>query len=200
MRTLVAGLGNVFDSDDGFGVEVARRLADQDWPVGVEVRDFGIRGIHLAYQLLEGYDQVVIVDAVMRGGEPGTLYVIDHPSEQTHAAASDEPMLDTHDLNPDAVLALVPELGGTLGHVVVIGCEPKSLAPGMALSPEVAGSVERATHLVREALERTHGSEADDNGTPVETRRAGGRGRGGRGEPARYQEIPQATLDVTVEP
>jgi hydrogenase maturation protease len=153
MPMLVAGLGNIFHGDDGFGVEVATALLCQQWPDDVQVEDFGIRGIHLAYQLLERYELVVIVDAVSRGGEPGSLYVIDHqPDEQRPALGDAEPMLDAHDLGPDGVLALVPALGGTLGRVVVVGCEPEVLAPGVGLSAPVAGSVESAARLVTDIV------------------------------------------------
>jgi hydrogenase maturation protease len=152
-RVLVAGLGNVFEGDDGFGVAVAQRLAGQPWPTGVEVRDFGIRGVHLAYQLLEPYDLVVMVDAVRRGGAPGTVYVIEHgPDEALPEPAEDAPMMDAHDLAPDGVLALVPRLGGTLPRVVVVGCEPASIRPDMELSAVVAGRVENAARLVNELV------------------------------------------------
>lgn len=159
MRVLVAGLGNVFESDDGFGSAVAATLADRELPAGVEVRDFGIRGVHLAYQLLDGYDLLVIVDAVHRDGEPGTLYVIEHgadPGRPLDAA----PMLDAHDMAPDEVLALVPVLGGTLGRVVVVGCEPADVAPGMGLSAAVRRSVESAARLVIEIVETAVGAHA----------------------------------------
>ncbi|MEO8888509.1 MAG: hydrogenase maturation protease [Jatrophihabitantaceae bacterium] len=165
-RTLVAGLGNIFEGDDGFGVAVVQRLFDRTWPEGVEVRDYGIRGVHLAYQLLDGYDLVVIVDAVARDGEPGTLYVIDHAADRALAAVEGAPMLDAHDLNPDAVLALVPELGGTLGRVVIVGCQPATLSPGMELSTAVAGSVERAAQLVTDIVQRAY---ADDNEPAIDT-------------------------------
>jgi hydrogenase maturation protease len=153
MATLIAGLGNIFNGDDGFGVEVADSLLRQDWPADVQVADFGIRGVHLAYQLLDGYQLVVIIDAVSRGGEPGSLYVIDHrPDEQRSEPLEDEPLMDAHDLGPDGVLALVPALGGVLGRVVVVGCEPETLAPGVGLSPPVAGSVEAAVRLVGEIV------------------------------------------------
>jgi hydrogenase maturation protease len=153
-RILVAGLGNVFEGDDGFGVEVVQRLAGQPWPSGVEVRDFGIRGVHLAFQLLEPYELVVVVDAVQRGGAPGTVYVINHaPDEAAPEPAEDAPMMDAHDLAPDGVLALVPRLGGTLPRVVVVGCEPASVAPDMELSAAVASSVETAARLVTELVQ-----------------------------------------------
>jgi hydrogenase maturation protease len=149
MRTLIAGLGNIFEGDDGFGVEVVCRLTATDWPDGVELRDFGIRGVHLAYQLLDPYDLVVIVDAVQRGEAPGTVYVIEHgPDRPLVEPADDAPLMDAHDLAPDGVLALVPRLGGTLCRVIVVGCEPASITPSMELSAPVAASVERAAQLV----------------------------------------------------
>jgi len=148
-RTLVAGLGNVFETDDGFGSAVAAALDVAQLPAGTEVQDFGIRGVHLAYQLLEPYDLVVIIDTVSRGGAPGTLYVIEHGADPDRPAPAEQaPLLDAHDMAPDEVLALVPMLGGTLGRVVVVGCEPESIAPGMGLSAAVTSSVENAVHLV----------------------------------------------------
>ncbi|MGH8962776.1 MAG: hydrogenase maturation protease [Jatrophihabitantaceae bacterium] len=157
MRTLIAGLGNVFEGDDGFGVAVAAALTDVSLPPGAEVHDFGIRGVHLAYQLLEGYDLVVIADAVQRDGPPGTVYVIDHAADADRPEpAADAPILDAHDLGPDGVLALVPMLGGTLGRVVVVGCEPATLAPDMGLSRQVARSVGRAAELVTDLVRDAH--------------------------------------------
>jgi hydrogenase maturation protease len=161
MRTLIAGLGNVFEGDDGFGVEVARALSMTVLPDGAELRDYGIRGVHLAYQLVEGYDLVVIADAVSRGGEPGTVYVIEHAADgNLGPPAQDAPLLDAHDLAPDGVLALVPLLGGVLGRVVVVGCEPATIAPSMVLSPAVAGSVEKAVQLVMDIVRRAHADAA----------------------------------------
>lgn len=151
MRTLVAGVGNVFCGDDGFGVAVAEQLARQPVPDGVEVRDYGIRGVHLAYQLLEPYGLVVLVDAVQRGEEPGTLYVIEHEGGAAPAAGG-EVLMDAHDMTPDAILALVPTLGGTLGRVVVVGCEPSDVGPGMQLSDPVAAAVPEAVRLVGELI------------------------------------------------
>jgi hydrogenase maturation protease len=158
-RVLVAGLGNVFEGDDGFGVAVVQALVGRPWPDGVEVRDFGIRGVHLAYQLLEPYDLVVLVDAAHRDGPPGTVYVIEHGADATAPLPeADAAMMDAHDLGPDGVLALVPRLGGTLPRVIVVGCEPASIAPDMQLSAAVASSVEKAAQLVTEFV---HGAGAD---------------------------------------
>ena len=155
-RILVAGVGNIFCGDDGFGSTVAQRLATESLPPGVELRDYGIRGVHLAYQLLDGYDVLVLIDAVERGGPPGTVYVVEpeleaapRPGEPGHAP---ELMVDAHDMAPDAVLAMVPILGGTLGNVLLVGCEPEQLAPGMGLSPAVERAVEEAAWLVMEIV------------------------------------------------
>jgi hydrogenase maturation protease len=120
-RILVAGIGNVFLGDDGFGVALADRLARRELPPGVDVVDFGIRGIDLAFAMQDGYDAVVLLDATPRGERPGTLYVIevDH-SEHGDAA------LDTHGMDPARVIGLVRALGGTPPRTLVVGCEPQT--------------------------------------------------------------------------
>ena len=159
-RVLVAGLGNIFAGDDGFGVEAVQRLARRPLPPGVETADIGVRGVHLAYQLLDGYDTVVLLDATARGGVPGTVYRID-------GAEADRPegdvLIDGHRMTPDAVLALLDTLsagtGGTRpGRVTVIGCEPAVLAEGMGLSPAVAGAVEPALEAVLGLLREEPGT------------------------------------------
>jgi hydrogenase maturation protease len=148
----VAGLGNVFLGDDGFGVEVVRRLAREPQPAGVRVVDFGIRGLHLAYELLDGYDTTVLVDATPRGGAPGELRLIE--ADLPRAATSDElvargAVLDAHAMTPDAVLALLATLGGAPGRVLVLGCEPAVIREGMGLSPPVAAAVDVALAELR---------------------------------------------------
>jgi hydrogenase maturation protease len=149
MRILVAGLGNIFQGDDGVGCAVAQALASEPLAPDVTLRDFGIRGVHLAYELLDGYDLVVIVDAVQRGSAPGTIHVIEHASSGEVQPGS---LLDAHDLAPDEVLALVPALGGTLGRVVVVGCEVASVAPCTDLSPAVRACIPDAVAAVRRVL------------------------------------------------
>lgn len=146
MRILVAGVGNVFLGDDGFGVAVARHLAGAGLPGEVEVRDFGIRGVHLAYELTGGgYDATILVDAVSRGGPPGTLYVLE-PS------VGDIPgsFADAHSMMPGTVLSLAGVLGGKAGRVLLVGCQPADTSPGVELSPPVADAVARAADLVVE--------------------------------------------------
>ncbi|HEY7790351.1 MAG TPA: hydrogenase maturation protease [Vicinamibacterales bacterium] len=145
-RTLVAGLGNIFLGDDGFGVEVVRRLGDASLGQGIEVADIGIRGVHLAYELLAGsYDRLILVDALPHGSAPGTVSVIEPDLDEDGAAGA----MDGHALHPAAVLALVRRLGGRLPEVLVVGCEPESLDEGMGLSPVVAAAVEPAMAAVR---------------------------------------------------
>lgn len=153
-RVLIAGIGNVFLGDDAFGVEVARRLATRALPDGVRVRDFGIRGLDLAYALLDGCDAAILVDAAPRGAAPpGTVYVIEvDPGAPAPAAKGPEVMLDTHAMNPEKVLRLVEAMNGRIGRVLVVGCEPATLGPEddvqMGLSPPVAAAVEEAVKLV----------------------------------------------------
>lgn len=94
-RTLIAGIGNVFLGDDGFGVETLRALSAHPLPQHVEAVDFGVRGVHLAYQLLDGYDTVVLVDATARGGAPGTLYLIEVGEEDVGAPRAGPPSTAT---------------------------------------------------------------------------------------------------------
>src|SRR4051812_37015047 len=146
-KTLIAGIGNIFNGDDGFGSEVARLLAAQPVPPGVRVEDYGIRGVHLAYELLEGYDLVVLIDAVARGDPPGTVYVLEPSLE-----FEDVPPLDSHQMDPRAVLGMVADMGGTIGQLLLVGCEPESMAEGIGLSAPVAGAVQSAARAVLEII------------------------------------------------
>ncbi|HEX2678099.1 MAG TPA: hydrogenase maturation protease [Polyangiales bacterium] len=148
-RTLIAGIGNVFMGDDGFGVEVAQRLARRSWPEGVRVMDAGIRGIDLTYALIDGYDRAILIDAAQRGREPGTLYVIEPepgPDQQLT-------LLDAHALDPVKVLAYVRSVGSPLSELRVVACEPEQLGsfdePCMQLSDVVRAAIDPACELVQ---------------------------------------------------
>jgi hydrogenase maturation protease len=118
-RVLVAGIGNVFLGDDGWGVALADRLARRELPAGVEVVDYGIRGLDLAYAMADGgYDAVVLLDAAPRGEAPGTLYVIEPEVDATEVA------IDTHGMDPVKVLAMVNGIGAEPPRTLVVGCEP----------------------------------------------------------------------------
>lgn len=142
-RLLVAGVGNVLLGDDGFGCEVAHRLADKEMPADVRVTDFGIRGVHLAYELLDGWDVLVLVDASPRGAVPGSVSVL-----EVDLSAVDGPVMDAHDLNPDKVLGLLHALGGSVAKVLLVACEPADVSPHLGLSPEVQAAVEPAVRAV----------------------------------------------------
>lgn len=145
MTVLIAGIGNVFLGDDGFGVEVARRLESVDLPDGVEAGDYGIGGVHLAYDVLDRpCSCLVLVDAVGRGEAPGTLFVIEPDVEGDPATVA-----DAHGLGPAAVLGLLRTLEAMPERVLVVGCEPATVEPGMELSAPVAAGVDRAVELVR---------------------------------------------------
>lgn len=146
-RVLVAGIGNVFLGDDAFGVEVARRIAPGTLPEGVRVGDYGVRGVHLAYELLDGgTDTLIIVDAVPVEGPPGTLAVLE--IDERDLEGETEGLVDAHGLHPLAVLLMLRRLGGEIGRVLVVGCRPASVEEGMGLSEPVAAAVDEAVRLV----------------------------------------------------
>jgi hydrogenase maturation protease len=146
-RALVAGVGNVLLGDDGFGVEVVRRLRTGDLASSERVRvaDFGIRALHLAYELCEPYDVVILVDAMSRGAAPGTLFVLAADVD----LVGPDVLPDAHDLHPATVLRMALELGAHLDRVRVVGCEPESVAEGIGLSPIVEGAVDEAVRVVQ---------------------------------------------------
>lgn len=154
-KVLVAGIGNIFLGDDGFGVETVRALTARELPGHAEALDVGVRGVHLAYQLLDGYDTLILVDAAERGGDPGTLYVIEHDS--AGAAAPQGVPLDGHRMAPDVVLALLGTLCAGTGarpprRTLVVGCEPASVEERIGLSPPVSAAVPEAVRLIEEML------------------------------------------------
>lgn len=144
MTVLVAGIGNVFFGDDGFGPAVATRLAQLPQPEGVDVCDYGIRGVHLAYDLLDrAHRALVLVDAVPLDEPAGTLAVIEVDDPDGFGEH-----LDAHSMNPATVLAAVGALGATPGRVLVVGCQPEQLDQGMCLSPAVEAAVDEAVEVV----------------------------------------------------
>jgi hydrogenase maturation protease len=157
MRILVAGIGNVFLGDDGFGVELAARLAKREWPEGVEVVDFGIRGMDLAFALQQGYDAAVLLDATPRGQEPGTLYVIEPKVGEEEAA------LDTHGMDPVKVLGLVRAMGATPPRLLVVGCEPETRLSSeseellVELSEPVEAALDEAASVVDSVIGELRG-------------------------------------------
>jgi hydrogenase maturation protease len=145
-RILVAGIGNIFLGDDGFGSEVVRNAEIPQG--GVRVVDYGIRGMHLAYDLLEDWDTLVLVDAVPNRGQPGTLHVF----QADHGSSTGTTGLDGHSMDPEAVFASLRALGGTPPYTVVVGCEAASVEEGMGLTEPVAEAVPRAARAVEEIV------------------------------------------------
>jgi hydrogenase maturation protease len=150
-RILVAGIGNIFLGDDGFGCEVVRRLAAEAIPPGVKVIDYGIRGLDLAYALLESYDAVIFVDAIARGNVAGTIYLLE-PSGNARTGMP----LDPHSMNPLHLMAMARSLGEIPARIFIVGCEPQDFGDEfegrMGLSSVVAGSVAEGVRAVRDIV------------------------------------------------
>lgn len=142
--TLIAGIGNIFLGDDGFGPEVIRHVAQRVTDSRVRVVDYGIRGMHLAYDLLDGWDLLVLVDAVPSRGTPGTLHVFEADIETPGATGG----VDAHAMDPAAVFAGLAALGGQPPRTLVIGCEVASVAEGIGLSAPVAAAIPDAVRAV----------------------------------------------------
>ena len=155
-RILVAGIGNIFLADDGFGVAVAQQLASLPQRAGVDVRDFGIRGMDLAYAMQRDYDAVVLVDAAQRGESAGTLSVIDAAADLDAA-----PAIETHGMDPVRVLALARALGRVPARVLVVACEPERIVlpeqwdeVDATLSKSVTRAIPAAIDLVHSLINR----------------------------------------------
>lgn len=146
-HVLVAGVGNIFLHDDGFGSEVARRLAGRHLPHAVRVVDYGIGGIHLAYDLLNGVDLLVLVDALPRGAAPGTVSLIEMEPGDDRGAT-----VDSHAMDPATVFASLRGLGGTPPPTLIVGCEPADVGEGMGLSPAVAAAVDPTVERILDLL------------------------------------------------
>jgi hydrogenase maturation protease len=160
-RTLVAGVGNIFLTDDGFGCEVVRALADRPMPDSVRVKDFGVSGVHLAYELLDCYDLLLIVDAAPRGREPGTVSLLEVNLDEADSgvesvSGGEMPLLDVHGMEPAAILSMLSSLGGRVDRVLLVACEPESVEEGIGLSDVVAGAVPAAVALVEQVVRGEH--------------------------------------------
>jgi hydrogenase maturation protease len=151
---LVAAVGNLWLGDDGFAGEVAKRLRAREPADDVAVADFGTGGLDLAYEVMRGYEALVLVDVSRQGGEPGTLYVMDVDQESIEAGIEDGAQIDPHGMDPETVLRFVRATGGWPGQVVVIACEPEQVEEvGIGLTPSVAAAVDDAVDLVAQTIE-----------------------------------------------
>ncbi len=160
-RVLVAGVGNLFFTDDGFGPEAARQLAMRSVPDGVRVTDYGIRGMHLALDLLDGWDRLILLDLVPPRAQPGAVHIVEiEPDSVSHAAP------DPHGMAPHAVLATVFSLGGRLPPTVLVGCEPADVGQGIGLSTVVAAAVPAAVDAVLTLLNAA-GTDLEPAGVPT---------------------------------
>ncbi|HEV7975757.1 hydrogenase maturation protease [Amycolatopsis sp.] len=142
---LVAGIGNIFLGDDGFGVDVIKQLEQVELPSWVQIADYGISGMHLAYDLMGGYDTTILIDAMPRGEAPGTVFLLE-PDAMSDLPVN--PAVDGHGMQPDAVFRLLKLLGGDAGRVLVVGCEPENVDERIGLSPAVAAAVSQAVRVV----------------------------------------------------
>ena len=153
-RMLIAGVGNIFLGDDGFGPEVAKRLGAVSLPGWVRVADYGISGMHLAYDLADDYEAAILIDAAPRGDKPGTVTVLDAAEHRPEAGPADgtigaSRLFDAHGMQPDVVLGVLDMLGGAgPARILVVGCEPASVDYGMELSEPVAHAVDEAVQVV----------------------------------------------------
>jgi hydrogenase maturation protease len=146
---LIAGVGNAWMRDDGFGGAVARRLGERELPAGCSVMDAGTGGLDLAYEVMRGYDALILIDASQQGGEPGTLYVMEPDEDSTPGAINDGETINPHGMDPATMLRFVKSAGAWPAKVVVIGCEPAEIDEvGWGLSDQVNEAVDRAVDLV----------------------------------------------------
>jgi hydrogenase maturation protease len=185
-RILIAGVGNIFLGDDGFGVEVANRLASEKLPDWVRVADYGISGMHLAYDLAEGFETTILVDATPRGEDPGTVYVMELDPAAPSAAPEPGrgiPLLDGHGMQPDVVFGMLNLLGAEAGRVLLVGCEPASIDERIGLSNPVAAAVDEAVRIVLDLVR------ADDDAA-ARSVTEGGRPAGARSQPTPGDSMP----------
>ena len=151
-QILVACIGNIFLGDDAFGVHVAQRLMECNFPSSVKIGDFGIRGLDLVHALVQNWDAAILVDAVPHGKKPGSLYIIEPEMPDLPDAAPQENLMQGHSMDPVKVLQMVREMGGTVGRILLVGCEPTPINPEgemqMELSPRVAAAIEPAVRAI----------------------------------------------------
>jgi hydrogenase maturation protease len=155
MSILVACVGNIFQGDDAFGCEVANALLRRGPEQNVRVVDFGIRGLDLTYALLDAPELTILVDTVSRGGEPGTLYTIEPDLEDLEPAG--QTAVDPHGMDPLQVLRVAKSMGGPLGRILLVGCEPADLGGEegrMGLTPPVSAAIEQAVAMVESLIEK----------------------------------------------
>lgn len=157
-KILIAGIGNIFLGDDGFGVEVTRRLTQTDLPDTVRVIDFGIRGLDLVYALEDGYETTILVDAFPRGQTPGTVYVVEPDLNDPNATIGPENFVEPHDMNPTNVLRMAKAMSVPMKRLLLVGCEPATFGGEeghMGLSEPVQNALDEAVQIIQELVRKT---------------------------------------------
>ncbi|MBS1791388.1 MAG: hydrogenase maturation protease [Acidobacteria bacterium] len=162
-RVLVACIGNIFFGDDGFGVEVAKRLATYHWPEHVRVVDYGIRGFDLTFALMDGYDVIIFVDAIQRGEASGTLYLIEPDLSELETVAAQPVAVEPHGMDPMKVLQMARSMGAEFKRILLVGCEPETFGPEneglMGLSNTVESAIDEAVRMIESLIAETCGRE-----------------------------------------
>lgn len=177
-KILIAGIGNIFFGDDAFGCEVAQQLMREQLPEGVRVFDYGIRSYDLAYALLEPNDAAILIDAVSRGEEAGTVFLLELDINKLDK--SENGSVNAHAMNPVAVLQLVRSFGGSPPELYLVGCEPAVLeTEELGLSEKVQSAIPLALDIIRELLGKllheTEHTQKDCTGLETRTREPGSR-------------------------
>lgn len=152
-RVMIAGVGNMFMKDDGFGGAVIKKMGNKTFPEGVEIKDFGTGGLKLAYDLMKGYDGLILLDASQRGETPGTLYVIEPEENSIESNLEDGGPIDPHGSDPATILRFVKGIGAWPGKVLIVACEPGTVDDfEIGLSEPVHEAVDKAVDLIDELL------------------------------------------------
>ncbi|MGI8952072.1 MAG: hydrogenase maturation protease [Chitinophagaceae bacterium] len=156
-RVIIAGVGNMFMKDDGFGGAVIKKMMGKEFPEGVEVKDFGTGGLKLAYDLMRGYDGLILLDASSRGEKPGTLYIIEPNENDIDADLEQGGPIDPHGADPVTVLRFVKSIGSWPAKVLIVACEPETVDEfEIGLSDSVNASVDKAIEMVDEIIKNIY--------------------------------------------
>jgi hydrogenase maturation protease len=156
-RVMIAGVGNMFLKDDGFGSAVVKKMLDKKFPEGVEVKDFGTGGLKLAYDLMKGYDGLILLDASSRGEKPGTLYVIKPDENDISPDLEQGGPIDPHGADPVTVLRFVKSIGSWPAKVLIVACEPENVEDyEIGLSQSVSAAIDKAIEMVEDIIKEIY--------------------------------------------
>lgn len=156
-RVMIAGVGNMFMKDDGFGGAVIKKILNKKFPEGVEVKDFGTGGLKLAYDLMKGYDGLILLDASVRGEKPGTLYIIEPNENDIDPDLEQGGPIDPHGADPATVLRFVKSIGSWPAKVLIVACEPETVDDfEIGLSAPVNASIDKAIEMVDDIIKEIY--------------------------------------------